>query len=228
MIKEILADWGLTLSQAITAIPVMLTLAGLIFKFLKTPFKVVEVISANKYVSLPLKDKLDALAIIYQDGEGDKASIYANELKLAEYGLHFRIPTLRIFFDYLYANNSLSYPVGDYRVLKHHKAFTVDDNDVPKVSAKGFVKSILVPLAFLVLSGCGFYSGIYALIDTLHQSPDLASGIQLALYVVTELFFMLMFMSFICEIGSLLSAVRFVKKLKGFYWLQLEGKYQAG
>ncbi|EKM0531115.1 hypothetical protein ACI00X_000308 [Cronobacter turicensis] len=228
MIKEILADWGLTLSQAITAIPVMLTLAGVIFKFLKTPFKVVEVISANKYVSLPLKDKLDALAIIYQDGEGDKASIYASELKLAEYGLHFRIPTLRIFFDYLYANNSLSYPVGDYRVLKHHKAFTVDDNDVPKVSTMGFIISLLVPLAFLVLSGCGFYSGIYALIDTLHQSPDLASGIQLALYVVTELFFMLMFMSFICEIGSLLSAIRFVKKLKEFYWSQLEGKYQAG
>ncbi|EQA3419275.1 hypothetical protein ACX1JO_002851 [Cronobacter dublinensis] len=227
MIKEILADWGLTLSQAITAIPVMLTLAGLIFKFLKTPFKVVEVISANKYVSLPLKDKLDAITIIYQEGEEDKSSIYVNKLKLAEYGLHFRIQTLRIFFDYLHANNLLAHTINGYEFLKHHKSFTVDDNDVPKLYTRGFISSLLVLVFFLTLSGWGFYIGINALIDTLHQSPDLASGIQLALYVITELLFMIMFITFVSEIASLFSAILFAKKLKQFHCLQLHKKFNA-
>ena len=225
--KEILADWGLTLPQAVAAIPVILTLAGLIFKLMKTLFKLVDIISSNKYASLPLKDKLDAMGIIYQDGVDDKITIYTHKLKLTEYGLHFRIPTLRIYFDYLYTNNLHSKTVSSYDFLKHYKAFTTDDNDVPKVHISGFIKSFLTLGFFLALSVWGLFIGIKALKDIMNQSPDLVSWFQLVLYSVTELLFILMIITFVSEIMSLCLAIRFAKKLKSFHHLQLAGKYKG-
>ena len=64
--KDVFASLGLTIPQAIAAVPIFITLASLMFKLIKVPFKMIDIISVNKYVSLPVKDKAEAMRIIYE------------------------------------------------------------------------------------------------------------------------------------------------------------------
>lgn len=227
MIKNFLVDQGLTVSQAITAIPVLLSLIGLMFRLIKIPFIVIDVISANKYVSLPLKDKIDAITIVYQEKESDNVADYINELKLAEYGLFYPISTLRIIFDYLHSKKMLSSGVHNYSILKHHSVFFIDCNSLPKISIKGVVFNISLLSAFFIVSFGGFLTGVRAIIDTLSNVSGWMLFIQLALYTITEIFFIVIMITMITEIISVFSAILFSRKLQGFNQKQLYRKYKV-
>lgn len=195
--NDVLASLGLTIPQAITAVPIFITLASLMFKLIKVPFKMIDIISVNKYVSLPVKDKADSIRIIYEDEVKDKSIRYINELKLAEYGLHYPIPILRVMFDYLHSKRLLSVSSKANDFLKYHKVFFINGSNNPQILKKEMVTTIVMLLIFMASSIGGFITGIKALIETLHKLPDIASGVQLIIYLFSEIFFVLMIITMI-------------------------------
>jgi|GEM_PF-4118176 len=224
--KDILIGLGLTIPQAITAMPALITLATLMYKLIKIPFKVIDVISNNKYVFLPVKDKACAMEIIYQNEKVDKASCYINELKLAEYGLHYPIPTLRLMFDFLHSKGLLSVSTKANDFLKYHKVFVIDGNYNPIISKKAIARTLLILMTLLGLSLGGFGIGVKAIVETLHKIPDLASGIQLIIYTLSEILFILMMLTMSTEMCSVYQAARFAKKLKKYNDDQIFKKYK--
>lgn len=226
--NDFLASLGLTMPQAITAIPIFITMASLMYKLIKVPFKMIDVISVNKYVSLPVKDKAEAMRIIYEGEVKDKSTRYINELKLAEYGLHYPVPTLRIMFDYLHSKRLLSASLKANDFLKYHKVFFIDGSNNPHVLKKEMVKNIIILSIFMVISISGFVTGIKALVETLHKSPDIASGIQLAIYLFSEVFFVLMIITMITELSSVYQATSFAKKMRRYNSEEIFKKYKTG
>lgn len=226
MLKSFLADMGLTASQAIMAIPILLSLSGILFKLLKAPFKMVDIISVNKYVSLPLKEKMDAISTIYQQDSLDKTASYIRELKLAEYGLHYPVGTLRIMFDYLHSLGHLSISARANDFLKNRRVFTIDENNLPQLSKNGMISILSMIFMFLILCSGGFIIGVKAVVDTLHSVPNWTSGIKLILFSMTEILFFVMIITMLSEANSVFKAVFFSKKLRKFNKEQLYKKYK--
>lgn len=225
--NDALTSLGLTIPQAITAIPVFITIVSLMYKLIKVPFKMIDVISVNKYVNLPVKDKVEAMKIIYENEVVDKSIRYINELKLAEYGLHYPIPTLRLIFDYLYSERLLSVSAKANDFLKYHKVFFIDESNNPHVSKKEMGITILMLSILMIISIGGFGIGIKALIDTLHKSPDIASGIQLVIYVISEVLFVLMTLTMLTELSSVYQATSFAKKMRKYNSEEIYKKYHV-
>lgn len=226
--NDVLASLGLTIPQAITAVPIFITLASLMFKLIKVPFKMIDIISVNKYVSLPVKDKAEAIRIIYESEVKDKSIRYINELKLAEYGLHYPIPILRVMFDYLHSKRLLSVSSKANDFLKYHKVFFIDRGNNPHILKKEMVTTIMMLLIFMASSIGGFVTGIKALVETLHKSPDIASGVQLVIYLFSEIFFGLMIITMTSELSSVYQATSFAKKMRRYNSEEIFKKYKAG
>jgi len=226
--NDVLASLGLTIPQAITAVPIFITLASLMFKLIKVPFKMIDIISVNKYVSLPVKDKAEAIRIIYEGEVKDKSIRYINELKLAEYGLHYPIPILRVMFDYLHSKRLLSVSSKANDFLKYHKVFFIDGGNNPQILKKEMVTTIIMLLIFMASSIGGFVTGIKALVETLHKSPDIASGVQLVIYLFSEIFFGLMIITMTSELSSVYQATSFAKKMRRYNSEEIFKKYKAG
>ncbi|WP_033788864.1 hypothetical protein [Pantoea septica] len=226
--NDVLASLGLTIPQAITAIPIFITLASLMYKLIKVPFKMIDIISVNKYVSLPVKDKAEAMRIIYEGEVKDKSIRYINELKLAEYGLHYPILTLRVMFDYLHSERLLSVSSRANDFLKYHKVFFIDGSNNPHISKKGMSITIFMLSMLMIISIGGFVIGIKALIETLHKSPDVASGIQLVIYILSEILFVLMTLTMLTELSSVYQATSFAKKMRGYNSEEIFKKYKEG
>ncbi|TDB45669.1 hypothetical protein [Photorhabdus luminescens] len=56
-LKEFISDLGLTVPQFIAAIPVFIVLLNLLFKALKSHFKLINMITNDKYSILPVNKK---------------------------------------------------------------------------------------------------------------------------------------------------------------------------
>jgi hypothetical protein len=61
VIKKILLDYGVSSYQAITIIPVLITIMNAVSKFLKKPFYLINLISRNKFLNLSIKERNDAI-----------------------------------------------------------------------------------------------------------------------------------------------------------------------
>ncbi|NDL00355.1 hypothetical protein [Photorhabdus bodei] len=227
-LKEFISDLGLTVPQFIAAIPVFIVLLNLLFKALKSHFKLINMITNDKYSILPVNKKTEAIGLIYQEiHDNNKIENYSRELKLADYGLKYPIITLQFCFDYLYSKQKLSVQSSAYDFLKQDKIFLKKRNELPVVSQKRLFFSVGILLVLICLSVGEFITGIQGITETIHSKANWESGSKLCLFLFVEVLLVHLILIFFCEIGSIVKAIYFSKKLHAFYNKQLCKKYKS-
>lgn len=225
--KEILSEYGITTYQAIAALPILISLISVLFKFIKKPFVLIDIISRNKFILLPTNEKSDAIETVYKDIDPTrKSEIYARQIKLADYGLTYSVHTLRTTFDYLHSIDKLITPLYINDFLKHRDIFKNNAASLPVIYLKGFLSSLGVMLFLLILSLFAFATGFEGLMEALHSKPDWNSGARLLLFAIFEILSFTMVIVFAAEILSVFNASKFACKLRFFHDEQLYKKYK--
>jgi len=216
-LKQILLDYGVSSYQAITIIPVLITIINAVSKVLKKPFSLINLISRNKFLNLSIKERNDAIETIYQiDNNQDKHKIILQKTKLASYGLNYPVHTLQITFEYLISINKLNELMVINGFLKHYKIFYVCENTLPIICCKELCKTVVVVILFLIFSFFGLIVGFKVIGDFLILSLDLILILKLILISFSEIWFFSVTIALINELTLIYSAMTFAKKLSVF------------